>query len=259
MSFQKGHPFYKGGEKGWFKKGHIPSCKGTAKIANKNCQYCSKEFQSPFWQKLKFCSYECSGKFHRAEKIKIICKQCKKEFFVYPSEQDRTFCSIKCCGKNNKIIMKGRIPWNKGLKKYNEKEKHPQWKGGVTWDKEYWNKKRRDKYNIDSEYRIKRLGDNHIRKTIGGELSIQTIQQVYEDNIKRFGTLTCYLCFKPIEFRQDCLEHKIPLSRGGTNVRDNLDIAHRSCNSKKNTKTEEEYQNLEVKNVSRLVTSRSKS
>jgi len=26
--FKKGHPFYKGGEKGWFKKGHIPWDKG---------------------------------------------------------------------------------------------------------------------------------------------------------------------------------------------------------------------------------------
>ena len=74
-----------------------------------------------------------------------------------------------------------------------------------------------------------------------GELTIKIIQQVYEDNIKKYGTLTCYLCLKPIEFGKDCLEHKIPLSREGTNQKENLAIAHRSCNNKKHTKTEKEY------------------
>ena len=76
-----------------------------------------------------------------------------------------------------------------------------------------------------------------------GELSIKTIQQVYEDNIKQYGTLTCIYCLKPIEFRQDHLEHKIPLSRGGSNEYDNLAIACYKCNLSKSNKTEEEYIN----------------
>lgn len=72
-------------------------------------------------------------------------------------------------------------------------------------------------------------------------LSIRTFQQIYEDNIKQYGTLTCYLCLKPIEFRQDCLEHKIPFSRGGTNVKDNINIAHISCNTRKKDMTLEEF------------------
>jgi len=82
-------------------------------------------------------------------------------------------------------------------------------------------------------------------KRNAGDLSIKRIQQVYEDNIKFYGTLTCYLCLKPIEFRQDSLEHKIPLSRGGTNKKENLAIAHNSCNSSKGKKTEEEYRKYE--------------
>lgn len=75
----------------------------------------------------------------------------------------------------------------------------------------------------------------------GIRLSIKTIQLIYEDNIKKYGTLTCYLCLKQISFGQDSLEHKIPLSRGGTNEYNNLAIACLSCNHKKHTKTEEEY------------------
>ena len=75
----------------------------------------------------------------------------------------------------------------------------------------------------------------------GGELSLQTVQQVYEDNIKKYGPLTCYLCEQPIPFGADHLEHKTPLSRGGTNIRKNLDVAHCSCNHKKRHRTEKEY------------------
>ena len=39
-------------------------------------------------------------------------------------------------------------------------------------------------------------------------------QQVYEDNIKQYGTLTCYLCEEKIEFGLDNLEHKAHLYFG---------------------------------------------
>ncbi|KKM04307.1 hypothetical protein LCGC14_1765520 [marine sediment metagenome] len=84
-----------------------------------------------------------------------------------------------------------------------------------------------------------------ILRRAGGVLTPATIQRVYEDNIKKHGTLTCYLCEKSVEFGQDSLEHKIPLSRNGTNEYNNLAIAHRSCNYKKSNKTEEEYRNVE--------------
>lgn len=73
------------------------------------------------------------------------------------------------------------------------------------------------------------------------DLSIKTVQLVYEANIKKFGSLTCYLCLKPIEFGKDNLEHKVPIIRGGTNDYENLAVAHQLCNFKKSTKTDIEY------------------
>jgi len=61
-----------------------------------------------------------------------------------------------------------------------------------------------------------------------GELSVKTIQLVYEDNIKKYGTLTCYLCLNPIPFGKDHLEHKIPLSRSGTNEYNNCRLLVKS-------------------------------
>ena len=75
----------------------------------------------------------------------------------------------------------------------------------------------------------------------GGKLLISTIQLVYEDNIKKYCTLTCYLCLMPIEFGKDHLEHKVPLSRGGTNEYNNLAIACQKCNLSKGKKTYKEY------------------
>mgnify|MGYP001157809848 CR=1 FL=1 len=80
------------------------------------------------------------------------------------------------------------------------------------------------------------------RRSMEGGLTFEIVQQVYEDNIKKYGTLTCCLCELSIGFGEDSLEHLIPLIRGGTNARGNLDIAHCQCNSKKNRLTFEEYQ-----------------
>ena len=82
---------------------------------------------------------------------------------------------------------------------------------------------------------------HRIKHRTGLPIEISTIQSVYESNIKKHGTLTCYLCLKPIEFKKDCLEHRIPANRGGDNSIQNLGVAHISCNSKKNHLTEKEY------------------
>lgn len=82
---------------------------------------------------------------------------------------------------------------------------------------------------------------SNLKRRRNGIVSLKTVQLIYEQNIKKYGNLTCYLCLKHVLFGQDCIEHKIPLARGGNNDRDNLDIAHRACNEKKHINTEEEY------------------
>jgi 5-methylcytosine-specific restriction endonuclease McrA len=111
------------------------------------------------------------------------------------------------------------------------------WKGGITKDRKNYRKI----YYTKNKLAFKTYGAR--RRNLENSLSIADVQDVYEENIKYFGELTCYLCLKPIEFGQDSLEHKQPLSRGGINARDNLAIAHRSCNCKKNDKTLEEFIN----------------
>lgn len=163
-------------------------------------------------------------------------------------------------------LKKGYNPWNKGKECLCLRgENNGNYKHGLYKDRKYINKIRREcrhKIGISKRYIVKYGGikssilrsqkmkginkkqNNQIyrhRVKIGGKLTIQTIQQVYENNIKQYGTLTCIYCLKPILFGKDTLEHKQPLSRNGTNEYNNLAIACRRCNCRKHNKTEEEF------------------
>jgi 5-methylcytosine-specific restriction endonuclease McrA len=122
-------------------------------------------------------------------------------------------------------------------------DKHCFWKGGISKDRKKWF---RDYYATNQEYRRKKLFNNWVRQS-KGQITLEILQQIYEDNIKRYGTLTCYLCLHPTPFGKDHLEHKIPLSRGGKDERDNLDIACQHCNLSKGNKTVEEFKQYQQK------------
>lgn len=143
------------------------------------------------------------------------------------------------CKPNSGSFKKGLTNhWNKG-RKYKNTVGYGNWKDGRTLDQKSYNKYL---YHKDIEKsRDKARVQMHNRKTQGIRLTKEVLQRVYEDNIKKFGTLTCYLCFKKIKFGEDSLEHKIPLSRGGTNFYANLAIAHIRCNISKANKTVKEY------------------
>ena len=63
---------------------------------------------------------------------------------------------------------------------------------------------------------------------------------VYLYNICKYGKLTCEICHKPINKRNKKLkaniDHKLAISKGGTEEFDNLRITHRYCNCKKGDK-----------------------
>lgn len=162
---------------------------------------------------------------------------------------------------------KGRVGYWKG-KKFSEEHKRKlrivrknrvcNYKDGTSKNFNEWQKRNRHKIGISKKYnselgisytkeyrRLKRQ-EYKSRKKGGGELTIKTIQLVYEDSVKQYGTLTCYLCLKPILFGKDHLEHKTPLSRGGTNEYRNLAIACQYCNCSKHDKTETEYRKEKI-------------
>jgi len=46
----------------------------------------------------------------------------------------------------------------------------------------------------------------------------------------------CAICGEPLTFETASVDHKIPLSKGGSNFRDNLQLVHIDCNFKKANK-----------------------
>jgi len=82
---------------------------------------------------------------------------------------------------------------------------------------------------------------SHNRRVMTKDLTKETVQRVYEDNIKKYGTLTCCLCDKPIAFGEDSLEHLTPLTRQGSNNFSNLGVAHLICNIRKQVMTLKEW------------------
>lgn len=58
-------------------------------------------------------------------------------------------------------------------------------------------------------------------------------------NLLKYGRLTCELCGHPITQKKKyklSFDHIIPKSKGGNGDFENLQIAHRGCNSKKGNK-----------------------
>lgn len=213
---------------------HFPHTKETKRkigIANSKpkikiiCQICKKEFWvNPCLSQKKFCSQKCYGLLLRKNDRKYFCIDCYKSFSHSHSSRQR--CR-KCFGK-----------W---LKANIHLTKNPLWKGGLS-RKEGYRRNKLKEWRKKNPLSVKT--HNLRRRTLQDDLTLQNIQETYENNIKKYGRLTCYLCLNPIPFGKDCLEHKIPLSRGGTNEKVNLAIAHRSCNNKKSTKTEQEYREV---------------
>ena len=135
------------------------------------------------------------------------------------------------------------------VKEYNKQYKQDHRELMAIYRKEYRhkngiNKRFNDVDNIPIKFKRKA---SKAKSKYSGNITGKIIQMFYEDNIKKYGTLTCYLCLTAIEFGEDTLDHKVSASRGGTNEYENLEIAHSICNTKKSSKTVEEYRKVKLK------------
>ena len=106
-----------------------------------------------------------------------------------------------------------------------------------------WNKANRDKHEANTKkwrerhplkYKAQKLRHRNMRRRAAGH-AYATVQRIAA-RIEYYAGL-CVYCRKPA----DTIDHRIPLSRGGTNFPANLVPACRSCNSRKRHLTEREF------------------
>lgn len=197
--------------------------KGSDKRIIKKCIICNQDFKTYKIEK-KFCSRKCWALDRIGKPSGMLGK--------HQTEKQKRIMSL--IGSANKGKNNGN--WMGGFRTSNPSEYLKQWNHNKGISKKY-----NHGLSHTKEYRCCERQKRRALQKGGGDLNVKTIQLVYEDNIKYFGTLTCIYCFNPILFGQDTLEHKQPLSRNGTNEYNNLAIACKRCNSSKRNKTEEEY------------------
>ena len=197
-------------------------------------------------RKNRICSVEGCNNKHSAKGLcqKHYDKQQHRKYYLNNKKQVNK--QNKQWQEDNKEQIKQYLKDNKKHiakrnKKYDQKREEHKKQYYLDNKKRITKKKKLYRQTLNSK--IRQAVYRHNRRALTKDLTVATIQQVYEDNIKTFGTLTCCLCFKWIIFGDESLEHLTPLSRGGSNKYDNLGIAHRKCNKKKGTKTLTEWFN----------------
>lgn len=229
------------------KRNNLGQFIGNSSIIKK-CNYCGKEFKSYSSESKKFCSREC---FYNSRKIKNICENCGKEFITRKSEQKR-FCSSSCslkfqhrCGRRNKTYkkisdaLKGRRRKKETLRKMSEAMK-----------KLWGDNKYRDKVSVahignipwnkgTSKFPSKEESNRYYSKIRRARLKGAAGSFTYREwtELKKKYNNTCPMCKKKEPEIKLTIDHKIPISRGGSNYIENIQPLCERCNSVKNNKT----------------------
>lgn len=87
------------------------------------------------------------------------------------------------------------------------------------------------------EKRLRYLEESPAIRSASRPLKEHLIAELSEDG----ESLVCFYCEQTITIGESHLEHKRPISRGGTNWRGNLALSCASCNLRKGRKTHEEF------------------
>ena len=173
--------------------------------------------------------YDARYKLRHPEAHRLSCERYKKNNPEKVRESSQRYYF-----KNR--VLKDKKPLKYGMKR-NDPDYERNWriKNLPRW-KEIsvgWQKRNPDKYRL-----ILRI--NQQRRRAVGVLNSKILQSIYDENKIGNGFLKCYLCLS--EIKSDwTIDHIVPVSKGGTNDKANLKIAHRSCNSRKFNKSLEDF------------------
>ncbi len=228
-------------------------------MPNKVCQNCQKEYYAlpKDAPTQRFCSVDCRKKYNRPNGQKWCSKG--KHFVEI---QDFSKCSQKwdglaaycrkCISEDRKINAEKIRLQTKTFRDSNpEKMKARSRRYYLKTAKQQCEKSRR--YNAENRVRVQQKQRRYyqenkakfsrardarrgkLREMISNFTKAQWLQKLIY-----FGNC-CYLCKTSLENVEIHIEHRIPISRGGSNWIANIAPACKKCNLTKNTKTEKEF------------------
>lgn len=205
------------------------------------CSICGIEFKEKHW-KQKYCSVFCKkqavkntkAKYKKSEKGKIAearwiasdkRKENEKKYRQNPvAKKKAVIRSVRALKNSPELQEKKRIR----AREFGRSEE-----GKII------NRISISKYRKTKKGKATSKKQKYMRRALG-EITQETILELEKEN-------KCYYCGK--ECKEDkTLDHKLPVTRGGTNSKENLVVACRSCNCSKNNKTEEEYKRWKNEN-----------
>lgn len=191
-----------------YKRNHLSA---SMKAMNKQCKLCGNLFETVINEKI-YCTRDCAKRAKgtreverkRKERLEywksnpLSCLRCGEEFVREDAKQK--FCTKEC-----------RIKWNREKKssKYNSKKELKRYHSMM------------DNGNYDRSISVKALIDR-----VGIKCSICGKDTILSDHYFKNGTFVAGEEYPSVD-------HIMPISKGGTHSWDNVQLAHRRCNTKK--------------------------
>jgi len=210
----------------------------------KKCTECQTEIEDRSQGRRRLtCSRKCRDartyrlELEAKEPVFANCIQCNKTFQV--SKHQRKCCSVQCRKKRNAETAKQR---------YAEQMKtRPAYKfRQCDWCEQPiklpYSSNSPNKYHPDCKTQARRARDRI--KTVKRQ-GYRSNYLVTHEEIASRDNYTCQLCDQPVDMTLPrtskfgaTLDHRIPISKGGADTLDNLQLAHWVCNNRKSDRTD---------------------
>jgi 5-methylcytosine-specific restriction endonuclease McrA len=221
-----------------------------------------------------FCSKECRSSFYYAPKVSKPCDYCGTEFIVSARNKEKKFCTRKCmydskvkrndpmtkscdgCGSEFITRIKAqrfcstdcRLDYRASQSSTEWRKKNPK-KDVYVYDCDWCEEKIERLTPLGG---VKRYHPECSRQAQSARNRIKTVKRqnatvkpsrVWVEMLVETDGSDCQICKEPIDLTLArtsrfgaTIDHIIPLSKGGTDEIDNLQLAHWICNNQKSDK-----------------------